>query len=250
MQKLRLKCIAISITFVSEQILTCLYVWLTETLSDQAIIADGVVTERDRRVAGESWSVSYFRNAGEEIYWSGHLDLIRTSGLRGAKQSLSTPPAAVVQKIYLLPHQTPPTHRFLFFPLYLALSCQRWKENLISIRLNCGGQHYQFKRPGDLTASTPRWLITSQQWWAPLSPLSLCCCSGDGGGWRQHMISAALITGLTGKRPRQHWCNASQSHPLHPTGPGKLSRYMPFVYSLVRDRKVQCSQLSVWCQVK
>lgn len=143
------------------------------------------------------------------------------------------------------PNHTP----FLFFPLYLALSCQRWKENLISIRLNCGGQHYQFKRPGDLTASTPWWLITSQLWWAPLSPLSLCCCSGGGGGggWRQHMISAALIAGLTGKRPRQHWFNASQSHPVHPTGPGKLSRYMPFVYSLVCDRKVQCNQLSVLC---
>lgn len=56
--------------------------------------------------------------------------------------------------------------------LYLSFSCQRWKENLISIRLNCGGQHYQFKRPGDLTAPTPWWLITSRLWWALHSPLS------------------------------------------------------------------------------
>lgn len=63
---------------------------------------------------------------------------------------------------------------FFLFPLYLSLSCQRWKENLISIRLNCGGQHYQFKRPGDLTAPTPWWLITSQQWWALLSPFFAC----------------------------------------------------------------------------
>lgn len=63
---------------------------------------------------GESWCVSYFRNAGEEMYWSGHLDLIRTSGLRGARQSLSTPLAAVVQKIYLL-LRIPPPFPFLFF---------------------------------------------------------------------------------------------------------------------------------------
>lgn len=31
------------------------------------------------------------------------------------------------------------------------------------------------------------------------------------GGWRQHMISAALITGLTGKRPRQA---AGQHEPI------------------------------------
>lgn len=60
------------------------------------------------------------------------------------------------------------------------------------------------------------------------------------------MISAALITGLTGKRPRQHWANAGQSHPLScRMGPGELVRYMPFVYSLVRDRKVQRCQLCV-----
>lgn len=67
-------------------------------------------------VAGESRCVSYFRNAGEETYWSGHLDLIRTSGLRGARQSLSTPLAAVVQKIYLLlRHLSPPPPLSLFF---------------------------------------------------------------------------------------------------------------------------------------
>lgn len=59
------------------------------------------------------------------------------------------------------------------------------------------------------------------------------------------MISAALITGLIGKRPRQHWANAGQSHPLRRVGPGRLARYMPFVYSLVRNRKVQCCQLCV-----
>lgn len=46
------------------------------------------------------------------------------------------------------------------------------------------------------------------------------------GGWRQHMISAALITGLTGKRPRQA---AGQHEPITalrgPSGPA-------FVYSL------------------
>lgn len=57
------------------------------------------------------------------------------------------------------------------------------------------------------------------------------------------MISAALITGLTGKKPRRHEGKPSQSHPLHPMRPGKLARYMPFVYSLVCDRKVQRSQL-------
>lgn len=131
-----------------------------------------------------SWCVSYFRNAWEETYWLGHLDLIRTSGLRGARQSLSTPLAVVVQKIYLLwlaaplhpplPNHHPSEPFLLFlFSLYLVLSSQRWKENLISIRLNCGGQHYQFKRPEDLTAPTPWWLITSQQWWVLLFPCVL-----------------------------------------------------------------------------
>lgn len=67
----------------------------------------------------------------------------------------------------------PPLLFSIFLPHFMSLSCQRWKENLISIRLNCGGQRYQFKRPGDLTAPTPWWLITSQQWWALLSPLLL-----------------------------------------------------------------------------
>lgn len=31
-------------------------------------------------------------------------------------------------------------------------------------------------------------------------PLSRFSGGGGGGGWRQHMISAALITGLTGKK--------------------------------------------------
>lgn len=57
------------------------------------------------------------------------------------------------------------------------------------------------------------------------------------------MISAALITGLTGKRPRQQQGDTSQSHHPCPLGPGALARYMPFVYSLVCDRKVQLSQL-------
>lgn len=182
------------------------------------------------------------------MYWLEHLDLIRTSGLRGARQSLSTPLATVVQKYICCLPPSPPF--LLFFFSTLSFSCQRWKENLISIRLNCGGQHYQFKRPGDLTAPTPWWLITSQLWWALLSPLPACCCSGSGGGWRQHMISAALITGLTGKRPGQHWANAGQSHTLRRMGPRKIARYMPFVYSLVRNRKVQCCQVCVWCWVK
>lgn len=47
------------------------------------------------------------------------------------------------------------------------------------------------------------------------------------------MISAALITGLTGKRPGLHRANTGQSHPLCHMGPGALARYMPFVYTLV-----------------
>lgn len=35
------------------------------------------------------------------------------------------------------------------------------------------------------------------------APLSAVVVEVLHGGWRQHMISAALITGLTGKRPRQ-----------------------------------------------
>lgn len=72
---------------------------------------------RDGEVVGqlETWCVSYFRNAWEETYWSGHLNLIRTSGLRGARQSLSTLLAAVVQKIYLLLRPTTPFF-FSFFP--------------------------------------------------------------------------------------------------------------------------------------
>lgn len=104
------------------------------------------------------------------------------------------------------PPQVPHEPRFPPYFIWFFLARGGKKENLISIRLNCAGQHYQFKRPGDLTVPTPWWLITSQLWWALLSPLSLCCCrggGGGGGGWRQHMISAALITGLTGKRPRQ-----------------------------------------------
>lgn len=76
------------------------------------------------------------------------------------------------------------------------------------------------------------------------------CCSGSDGGWRQHMISAALITGLTGKRPRQHRANTRQSHTLCGMGPGKISRYMVFVYSSVRNGKVRCCQVCVWCWVK
>lgn len=57
------------------------------------------------------------------------------------------------------------------------------------------------------------------------------------------MISAALITGLTGKKPKQHSGKPSQSHPLRPMRPGKLGRYMPFVYYLTCDRKVERSQL-------
>lgn len=59
------------------------------------------------------------------------------------------------------------------------------------------------------------------------------------------MISAALITGLSGKKPRQCRANAGQSHPLSHIGPGKLVRYMPFVYSLVCDRKVYSAAKSV-----
>lgn len=66
---------------------------------------------KSERKGEERWCLGYFRNAGEETYWSGHLDLIRTSGL--ARQSLSTPLAGVVQKIYLLPQ---PHHPLLLFP--------------------------------------------------------------------------------------------------------------------------------------
>lgn len=114
------KWIPISITFVLEQILTCSQ--LAETISDWATIPDG---NRERLVgqqgaAGKSWFVSYFRNAWEETYWSGHLDSIRTSSLRGARQSLSTPLSTVVQKkIYLLKHPHPThtnTHLFYISP--------------------------------------------------------------------------------------------------------------------------------------
>ena len=70
--------------------------------------------------------------------------------------------------------------------------------------------------------------------------------SSAAGGWRQHMISAALITGLTGRRPGQHLANGGQSQPPPPPrhmGPGELASYMPFVYSLARNRKVQCCQV-------
>lgn len=58
------------------------------------------------------------------------------------------------------------------------------------------------------------------------------------------MISAALITGLTGKRPRQQQDNGSQSHPsVAPEGPAALARSTAYVYSqsCVMER-VQLSQ--------
>lgn len=104
--------------------------------------------------------------------------------------------AAVVQKEYVFTahppshtqtHTQPPslTSPFHFICLFLA---RGEKVNLISIRLNCGGQHYQFKRPGDLTAPTPRWLITSQLWWAILSPLSLTLVKRQ--WWKGHWLGA------------------------------------------------------------
>lgn len=77
--------------------------------------------ERKGAEGGESWCESYFRNAGEETYWSGHLDLIRTSGLRGARQSLSTPLAAVVRKkkyIYICCFASPPLPHTLLSPSF------------------------------------------------------------------------------------------------------------------------------------
>lgn len=195
----------------------------------------------DGGVAAESWCVSYFRDAGNILI--GTLRLDKDVRFRRSKAIIKyTTGSCFSIYIYIFTASVPPSS---FFPLYLSLSCHRWNENLISIRLNCGGQHYQFKRPGDLTAPTPWWLITSQLWWALLSPLSFGCCSG--GGWRLHMISAALITGLTGKRPRLHQGIASQSHTLRLMGLGKLARYMPFVYSLVCYRKVQLCQLCILC---
>ena len=128
----------------------------------------------------------------------------------------------------------PPALAFPFHFICLFLA-RGEKENLISIRLNCGGQHYQFKRPGDLTAPTPRWLITSQLWWAILFPLSLTLVkrrrwwwwwwwgAGCGGVWGgggggcgggPRTISAALITGLAGKRAQ---VTSGYSKPITPS---------------------------------
>lgn len=138
------------------------------------------------------------------------------------------------------------------FPLYLSLSCQRWKENLISIRLNCGGQHYQFKRPGDLTAPTPWWLITSQLRWAILSPLSFALASGGsgggGGGWGQRTISAALITGLTGKGAQ---VTSGYSRPITPSASQRARnpcKIRAFVYSSVCDRNEQHGKTGMGCE--
>lgn len=92
---------------VSEHILIQPCVWLTKS------VWSGYNIKRccnSGKKGKESWCVSYFRNAGEETYWSGHLDLIRTSGLTGARQSLSTPLAAAVEKIYIFTISLPPTH--------------------------------------------------------------------------------------------------------------------------------------------
>lgn len=113
----------------------------------------------------------------------GTLRLDKDVGFKRSKVIIKYTTACCCSKKYIYSSTHPPsthTHKshthaisHFSFPLYLSPSCQRWKENLISIRLNCGGQHYQFKRPGDLTAPTPPWLITSQLWWAILAPLSL-----------------------------------------------------------------------------
>lgn len=196
--------------------------------------------------AGASWCVSYFRNAGEEMYWSGHLDLIRTSGLRGARQSLSTPLATVVQKIHLPPSPIP----FFFFSILFGsflLEVKR-KSHLHQAKLWWAALSVQKTWGFDSFNSIVINYFSTVVGPSLPSPTA-CCYSGGGGGWRQHMISAALITGLTGKRPGQHWANTSQSHPLCRMGLEKLASYMPFVYSLVCNRKIQCCQLCRRCWV-
>lgn len=176
------KCITISQMSVSEHILTRPCIWLTKAVWSGYNIK--WCCNSGRKGEG-SWCVSYFRNAGEETYWSGTLRLDKDVRFKRSKVIIkyTTGRCCWKKNIYCFTHQTHshshtrkhthlPTISQFSFPLYLSLSCQRWKENLISIRLNCGGQHYQFKRPGDLTAPTPRWLITSQPWWAILSSLS------------------------------------------------------------------------------
>lgn len=200
------------------------------------------------RVSG-SWCASYFRNAGEETYWLEHLDLIRTLGLRGARQSLSTPLATVVQKyICCLPPFPFSLFRFLHF-ICLFLARGEKKSHLHQTKLWWAALSVQ-KTWGFDSSHSMVINYFSAVVGPPLPALSACCCSGSDGGWRQHMISAALITGLTGKRPRQHWANVGQSHTMCRMGPGKISRYMVFVYSLVHNGKVRCCQVCVWCWVK
>lgn len=143
-------------------------------LSGRGILWSGysAATESERWAGvSEGWCASYFRNAGEKKILIGTFRLDKDVRFKRSKAIIKYTTGHCCSKIYLLLAPLPFVLLFSFSTL--SFSCQRWKENLISIRLNCGGQHYQFKRPGDLTAPTPWWLITSQLRWAFHSPLSL-----------------------------------------------------------------------------
>lgn len=123
---------------------------LAETLSDWAIITDG---NRERLVErGTCWKESMcelFQECLRGNVLIGTLRLDKDVRFKRCKAIIKYTTGHCCSKnyIYCYPH-------FFFFTLFVFF-LPEVKKNLISISLNCGGQHYQFKRPGDLTAPTP-----------------------------------------------------------------------------------------------
>lgn len=168
---------------------------------------------------------------------------------------MNTPAAAVVQKIYLLPRppglplpSSSPTTLFASFLPEVEKGGRGGGSHLHQAKLCWAALSVEKTWGFDSSHSMVINYFSTVVGPALLSSAAAAAAAVEvevlRGGWRQHMISAALITGLTGKRPRQQQGNTSQSHPsVAPEGPAALARYMAFVYSLsCVIEKVQLSQ--------